>query len=245
MGVAQAGIVFRPKEPIGDLTSFVEEIFQTAAEEIPHPNSREFDIRNETDVMVQNFNGALFICSDVLVWNILEKPQPNLSELHQRLGAPDFSIAFCNYETGDSYGYALIEKKGVLTRSRLQTNASPNLPSLIEYGKPTPLEQRWFLAASYLEEDDCPPAEWRRIFYVENPRIEVPEHFLTQRILQEALLENFGVCTWDTDSEPEYRFFKLKTRSDSPHTKEGINTVLEHTPSSEQVPSPPWGKFWA
>ncbi|SEK14938.1 MULTISPECIES: hypothetical protein [unclassified Variovorax] len=211
MGVAQAGIAFRPGRPIGNLKAFVSRVMGQPVEEIPHPDSRQFDVRRATDIMVQDFDGALFICNDTLAWPHLENTHSDIAALHGRLGAPASFMLFCHYSSGGSFGYAFVDG-GMRTRSRLQTMLEPRLPPLIEYGMPTAIEKRWLSAPSYLEEDDCPPEERQRIFYLDSPRVEVYEDGLTQQILLEALEERFGVCPWTTNVEPIYRFYKVREK---------------------------------
>jgi hypothetical protein len=230
MGVAQAGLAFRQKKEIKDFKPFIENVFEMAAAEIDHPDVGNFDIRQSKDVMVQVFGRTVFICSDALVWQHLEYPQSDISDLHERLGLPDSFTMFCNYESGGSYGYAFVDS-GVRTRSRLQMTAGGGQRKLIEYGTPSARENRWLTAPSYLEEDDCPPEERQRIFYLEDPKVEVAEYYLTQHLLNEALMENFGVCPWDTDEEPVHHFYRLATKGAT-----GENISPEKSA---------WWKFWA
>ncbi|WP_422085927.1 hypothetical protein [Variovorax sp.] len=211
MGVAQAGIAFRPARKIGNLKAFVAQVVGNPVEEIPHPDIGQFDIRNASDIMVQDFDGAIFICNHAISWPHLEDTRSDVAALHARLGAPESFMVFCHYSSGGSFGYAFIDN-GIRTRSRLQTMAQPRLLPLIEYGTPTNIESRWLGAPSYLEEDDCPPEERQRIFFLENPRVDVSEYGLTQQILFETLEDRFGVCPWTTDSEPIYRFFKVRAK---------------------------------
>jgi hypothetical protein len=243
MGIAQAGLAFRPKNEIKDFKSFIEKVFERAAVEIDHPDVGQFDIRRANDVMVQVFGRTVFICSNALVWQHLEYPQSDLSDLHERLGLPDAFTMFCNYESGDSYGYAFVSS-GVRTRSRLQLSGSNGERKLIEYGDPTARESRWLAAPSYLEEDDCPPQDRQRIFYLEDPKVEVTEHCLTQYLLNEALIANFGVCPWDTNEEPVHHFFRLSVKGAA---ADPIAQETDAQPSGKntaQIKSA-WWKFWA
>lgn len=208
MGVAQAGIAFRARQEIGDMRAFVSTLVGRHVEQIPHPDVGQFDIRRPTDIMVQDFGGALFICNGALAETHLENTASDVATLHARLGAPGFFVVFCNYSSGGTYGYVLVDD-GVRTRSRLQSMAQPRLLPLTEYGAPTALESRWLSASSYLEEDECPPEERQRIFYLDNPPREVSEHGLTAQMLFETLVERFGVCPWTTDAEPAYRFYRV------------------------------------
>jgi hypothetical protein len=104
----------------------------------------------------------------------------------------------------------LREEKGLVLGS--QTTGVPRLPPLIEHGEPKEFERRWFSADFYLEEDDCPVEERQKIYYQGNRDTTVPEYYLTRRLLDEALVMNFGVCPWDTDVVPVYHFFRLSPK---------------------------------
>ncbi|MDT0356440.1 hypothetical protein RJO15_11705 [Herbaspirillum huttiense F1] len=207
MGIAQAGIVFRPLEPLVDIESFVSGLFGTKVVQIEHPDIGQFDIRHPGDVMVQRFEDAYFVCNNDLVWDLLEFPQTDVTQTYRRLGSPHLFMAFCHYDSGGSYGYAFFEG-GKRTRSRLQTVGSAHRQALIEYGAAKDFERNWLSANFYLEEDDCPREEWQKIYFQGNREIEVPEYFLTKRILEEGMVGNFGVCPWDTNLEPSCYFFK-------------------------------------
>ena len=226
MGIAQAGVAFRPTTPIVDFGELVSRLFNEDANEIAHPNHREFDIRKPTDVMVQMFGDVCFICNDKLAWGLLENQEADTSELYRALGGPELILAFCQYESGGSYGYTFIEN-GRRTRSRLQTTGIPSLPPLRESGTPKEFENRWLSAEFYLEEDDCPVEERQKIFWQGEPRIDVPEYYLTGRMLYEALQLYFSVCPWETSVEPEYRFFKL-----APATIPDLTTAAPISPVS-------------
>lgn len=212
MGVAQAGLVFRSKVPLRDMGALVSKLCGGQVVAIEQPQQGTFDIRNPLDVMVLVFGDVYFICNHDLIWDLLENPTQAATQRHCVLGAPDCLLAFCHYDSGDSYGYAFIER-GERTRSRLQTSGEP---ALIEYGTPKAFETRWLTAEFYLEEDDCPVEEWRKIYYQGNREIEVAEADLTRRLLQEALLLHVGVCPWEDEVTPESHFFRLSLSHKKP-----------------------------
>lgn len=208
MGIAQAGVAFRPKTPITDMAAFISALFDESAAPISPPDIGSFDIRHDSDVMVEQYGDVYFIASDRLVWDFLENHQKDFSYLYQCLGSPDLALLYCHYDSGGSYGYAFIEN-GVRTRSRLQTTGVPDLPPNIECGEPKDFEKEWLDAQSYIEEDDCPIEERQRIFYKGDREEQVPESYLTAKLLYEALQINFSVCPWATETKPTYHFFKL------------------------------------
>ncbi|UXC17245.1 MULTISPECIES: hypothetical protein [Comamonas] len=210
MGIAQSGVAFRPTNPIQDVQAFISQLFGQNAVEIPHPNRGEFDIRNQSDVMVQFFDDVCFVCNGDLVWGLLADPNADMQPLSERLGNPAYLLAFCHYDSGGSFGYAVMEN-GVRTRTRLQTTDIPELLPLIESGEPQQFESTWLSATSYLEEDeDNPPEEWERVYRLGDQ--EVTEDWLTAQMLGEGLEAIFGVCPWTTDATPTYHFFQLHSK---------------------------------
>jgi hypothetical protein len=207
MGIAQAGLAFRLTATTADIHALVPRLFDVELMAIPHPGRGQFDIRKPGDVMVQLFGDACFICSDDLAWKFLEKPDEDMGPIHRLLGSPEFLLAFCHYDSGGSHGYAIAEH-GRRTRTRLQTIGLPHLPPLQERGAPMAFELPWLAAPFYLEaDDDCPPEERIKVYYQGDREVEVPEHGLTARMLQDGLQSVFGVCPWATDIEPAYHFF--------------------------------------
>lgn len=206
MGIAQAGIAFKPNQPVDDVCRLVSALYGGEASPIEHPNVGQFDIRNHSDVMVQFFGDSCFICNDNLAWNALENPQTDVTKIYHLLGCPDLFVIFCHYGSGGSYGYAFVEK-GQITRSRFQTTDYPPLPPVVEFGVPKNIESRWLSADFFLDEDDCPEDEWQKVYYLGD--VTVSEDELTGYLLQEILNHEFGVCPWDTDMEPIYHFFKF------------------------------------
>ena len=211
MGIAQAGLVFRPNIPIEDMSGFISTLFGERVNSLPHPNVGSFDIRHHSDVMVELYGDVCFIANHDLVWDILENHQSDATQLYERLRAPSLIVVYCHYDSGGSYGYAFIEN-GKRTRSRLQTTGDPKLPPIIEAGEPKPIELEWLNASSYIEEDDCPVEERQRLYYKGDREIEVAEYHLTSRMLDEMLESYFAVRPWDTELKPVHHFFKLSGR---------------------------------
>jgi hypothetical protein len=208
MGVALSGIAYRTEIQSDETANLVSRLFARNVEQIEGPDVGEFDIRNRGDVMVQFFGDICFVYSDELAWGILADPSINVEPLISAVGKPELLLAFCQYESGGSYGYAFFEH-GTRTRSRLQTTDVPSLPPILEVGAPMDFEVRWLSAPTYFEEDDCPRDQWQKIYTGDNGKLLVPEYYLTQRLLYEALVANFGICPWETDRSPESLFFKV------------------------------------
>ena len=202
MGIAQAGIAFRVSDSVEDLEAFVTSVFGEPATEIPLPVSARFDIRNHSDVMVQSFGDVCFISNDDLAWPLIRDTGRDIARLHAALGAPGLLVAFCHYDSGGSHGYAVFEN-GRRTRTRLQTSGLPDVPALVESGRPLAFEQRW-LGASHDDEG----GDGHKVFLGERA-VVVPARDLTGRMLQDGLDALFGVCPWETLLTPSYRFFRL------------------------------------
>lgn len=209
MGVAQAGVVFRLESAGQDFRGLMSHLFDQDVQEIPHPDAGKFDIRHASDVMVQVFGDVCFICNDSLVWDLLEKPQADARPLFSALGSPALMLVFCRYDSGGSYGYAVIER-GEITRSRLQTSGIPGLAPLVEFGEPKAFETPWLSAPHFLEEDDGPREAWQKVYDLGGRKVS--EHHLTARMLFDALESLFGVCPWETERVPVHHFFKLSPR---------------------------------
>ena len=209
MGIALAGIGFRTNFPTESAAELVSKLFNKDVLQIEAPDRGEFDIRSQDDVMVQFFDNVCFVYSHDLVWHILSDPTIDGQPLISATGSPDLLLAFCQYDSGGSYGYTFFER-GARTRSRLQTSGVRGLPPILESGTPKEFEVHWFSASTYFEEDDCPREEWQKIFTRDNGAIRIAEYDLTKRLLYEALLTNFGVCPWETDRQSETFFFRLQ-----------------------------------
>ncbi|WP_397452408.1 hypothetical protein [Pseudomonas sp. NA-150] len=204
MGVAQAGLVFKTKVPLRDAGALVSKLCGGQAVKIEPSLRSSFDIRNHSDVLVQVFGNVIVINNNQIAWDMLEDPASDVTQRHRVLGAPEMLLAFCHYDSGDSYGYAFIER-GERTRSRLQTG----VPAVVEFGTPKDFESRWLSAPFYLEDDDCPIDQRRKIYFQGEREVEVPEAEITRRLLEEALRMNFGICPWDEDIDPVSHFFRL------------------------------------
>lgn len=214
MGIAQAGFAFRSAAPIEDLKNFVANLCGSDVVQIEHPNRGEFDTRNDLDIMVEVFDNVYFVCNSAMSWKYLEHQNLDHQSVFAALGMPAFFMAFCHFDTGSSYGYALFED-GVRTRSILNTMAAPRLPPVIESGDPKDFEMRWSTANFYLDEDDCPREEWQKIYFQGNREIEMPEHQIPARLLYEAMQKYLGVYPWDFGSKQKSYFFRKHVRHNS------------------------------
>jgi hypothetical protein len=214
MPIAQAGLAFRARAPIQDLSAVLAHLFDDEVAEVSAPVSARFDVRNRSDVMVQLFGDVCFVSNDRLAWPLLTDERHDARRMLASLGVPPLLLAFCRYDAGGSHGYALFEH-GRRIRTRLQTSGVPGLPPLTESGAPLPFEQRWLKAAHYVEKEAhaadarAPARGDGKVYYLGHREVLVPAHELTGRMLHDGLEALFGVCPWDTLITPTYRFFRV------------------------------------
>jgi hypothetical protein len=212
MGISLSGLAFRSDLADTEVVALVDRLTGQTAIEIAPPMRGEFDIRDHTDVMVLRYADACFVCNGDIAWPLGADSAHDARPVFDALGRPAVFMAFCNYESGDSYGYAVFEH-GRRTRSRWQTSDAEGEPDVQEFGAPTALENRWLQAPFDVETDPDDP-EWReKVFYRADRRTRVPEFWLTRQMLDEALVARFGVCPWNTLEEPVRHCIRLTPRS--------------------------------
>lgn len=216
MGIALSGVALRSNMADADIAALVDRLTgQTAVEIARRPMRGEFDIRHPTDVMVLRYAEACLVCNGDIAWPLGADPAHDARPVFEALGRPEVFMAFCNYESADSYGYALFEH-GRLTRRRWQTCGLGDIdPDVQESGEPTALENRWLQAPFNVRTDPDDPEWHEKVFYQPERRfqVQVPEFWLTRQMLDELLVERFGVCPWAWGEEPVSRYFRLAPRS--------------------------------
>lgn len=217
VGVSQAAIAFRTQQKDFNPQQVVSRLFSKRAEVLEQRPPR-FDTRVASEVAVEQYGDIWVISSSALTMPLLENPHYSVSELHEILGSPAMIIPFCQFDSGGTYGYGLIEN-GVLTRSRLHLFDSP----VQQFGPLKPFEERWASAQFYIEEDDCPEDERQKIYYLGDREVEVPEFGLSSRLCYEALIEHLGICPWDNSLKPHIWYLRLHDQPLQPR---------------------PWWKFW-
>lgn len=203
MGVSQAAIAFHRPQADFNPEQVIAQLFNKRVEVLPQRPPR-FDAEAADEVVVEQYGDTWVISSAALAIPLLEQPHAITRDLHRSLGSPAMIVPFCQYESGGTYGYALIEN-GVLTRSRLQNLDNPAQ----QFGPLKPFEALWASAEFYLEEDDCPDDERQKIYYLGDRELEVPEHGLASRLGYEALMEYVGICPWDNSLEPRVWYLRL------------------------------------
>ncbi|WP_067060736.1 hypothetical protein [Roseateles chitosanitabidus] len=213
MGYAQAGLVLKRSALTDEPIALAERLTGERAEELDRKNPWPFDPRLHHDLLVQFSGDVCVITNNDLVWPLLERADADASALHRQLGAPDLFIAFCRYDSGGTFGYAIV-KQGQVVRRRLQTTDVPSLPPLSESGAPLPLEAPWLSANFFYDEEDeeIPEDEREKILYLDDKDDGIPEYWLTIRLLEMLLEEHFGVIPWDLGSDPQDRFLRMQDR---------------------------------
>lgn len=211
MGVAQAGIVFRASPGSGGIDPVLGRLWGGTLKEIAHPNRGEFDIRNDQDVMVETFGDVYFVANDKLVRDHLSGAISDFKALYDASGRPEVLVLYCCFDSGGTHGYAIV-RDGACVRTRIQTIGRDGTPSIQETGDPSPEELRWLNAPSFREESEDPPEMWPLVYYQGAREHLVLEEHLTRQLLFDVLIATVGICPWETEERPTYRFFKVAGR---------------------------------
>ena len=168
---------------------------------------------------VESVDDVFFVHSGETVQRFLfelECPHPSFFEA---LGNPEIVLFFCNYDSGDSYGYRIFEN-GVPVRRRLYANFETS-----DDGTPRGFELSWLNAEQYFDEEE----EALICRNLETGQVAL-ECGLTAVLLRLAMKEYFGVCPW---TELNYRC-KFKHYHAPP---------LEET-AEPQMKRPWWRRLW-
>lgn len=205
MGMATAGIAFRGKGHAAPPDGIVQELFGGEFQRSDRRPDR-FDSRKPGDVCVQ-LKGE--VCS-IFNWKLVEPyfaQGADVGPLWEKLNKPSIMIAFCHFDSGDTYGYVIFEE-GSRTRSRFSSAGR-----LSETGVARDFETQWLNAKKYVENPDDPPEEHQVILYQDNPRKDVPYRQLTAHLLREAMECQFGSYVLDEDPRTVDAFFYQRTSS--------------------------------
>jgi hypothetical protein len=255
MSVVQAGLAFRAARPIDDFAGLLSRIYARDVEELLQPSLERFDPRQPGDVMLQVFHDACFFCNLDLGLRAIEGGPAEAVRLQEALGARATVLAFCHDDAHARHGYAAIAD-GRLLRKRMQTgaaasaqpgakpstptsDASPRVPAAapaVEQGAPQAWERRWLTASHFVEQPEAPGVATRRIYYLGDREILVPESELTARLLHDGLEALFGVCPWDTLITPGFRFYRVAGGGGEPDSPE--------TPRAPAPRAPWWRRLW-
>lgn len=197
MGTAQGGIIFGVTEPDCSAVDLVAALYGPDFTELGS-RPRDFDTRHPGDILVQRMGDVWAISGGGLEWPLLSGSECDTGAIWEALQRPQEFLAFCRYDSGGSYGFALFEQ-GRRVRSLLHTPGS-----LTEIGDPLPFEQPWWneadsaLAALETQEDE-EEAEGEARAIRQN---------LASALVREALLEYVECCPWEMNIA-EFSNFRL------------------------------------
>lgn len=210
MGISQASLVFRAKEPISDMRALVCAVFGAPAMPVTPPQYQTLDPRFPENVVVEEFGDVVVVSNFELVWNLMERQSDAEPSIWEALGSPDRWMAFCYMDGGGTYGYAIFEGDR-LTRSRIQTTGLPDMPPLVEYGEPLPLEKKWLDAPWAMEGDDSDAPDDRvKVFRHPDTGAVTTEEYMTAQILSDLSTQQWGMCPWEWPTRPLLHYFEVE-----------------------------------
>jgi hypothetical protein len=196
----------------------VQRIFGSSA--VP-PSDTYFvhDIRVPGNVTVESRNGAIFVYESEFSGKVLFEGQSLDPAVFAALGSPELLVIFCHYESGGSFGYAIV-KNGMTVRSRVYMAWKTK-----DEGVPNEFELPWLQAETFIEEEGC-PAVYRNL---KTGKV-ANESSVTSRLLVEVMNAFFGVAPWDA----------WDPRSKLNHYSREKPFAKTTEPVSERA----WWKFW-
>jgi hypothetical protein len=168
----------------------VQVVFGSSAIQ-PSETQKAHDIRVPGNVAVESRNDTTFLYNGEIAGKILFEGQSLDPAVFAALGAPELVVIFCHYDSGGSFGYAIVEN-GVMGRSRVHTLDKTN-----DEGVPTAFELPWLQTESFIEEEGEPPV-YRNLKTGEVSS----ESYVTAHLLAEVMKAFFSVAPWD---EWDYR----------------------------------------
>lgn len=199
MGLSTAGIAFRPTSDTPDEEEMIRRAFGEAFHAVPMSDARSsHDIRVPGNIAVESKNGAIFIYNGEIAERLLLKREPIEPSLLSALGTPEIAVVFCHYDSGDSFGYIILEG-GLQIRSRIYT-----LDQTFDEGSPKEFELPWMQADPFVEEEG-EPAVYRNIETGQT----ATEPYVTANMLNVAMKVLFGACPWDTwDYRSKFNYYR-------------------------------------
>jgi hypothetical protein len=185
LGLSTAGLAFRPNlSTLGEL-DLMQTVFGKGVFQLPEMQNSH-DIRVPGNVTVESKNGATFVYNSEIADRILFEGHSLHPSVFEALGAPEIVVVFCHYDSGGSFGYAIL-KNGATVRSRVHV-----MEKTTDTGEPNNFELPWLQAESFIEEEGEPPA------YRNSSTGEVSsEACVTAHLLAQVMNGLFGLCPWD------------------------------------------------
>jgi hypothetical protein len=188
MGLSTAGLAFKPNSfTPKDEQEMIRRAFGDTFHSIPASEIQNYhDIRVPGKIAVESKNGATFIYNGEIAGRVLFEGEALEPSLLFALGSPEVIVVFCHYDSGGSFGYAILEK-GVRVRSRIYT-----LDRTSDDGVPKEFELSWLQAEPFVEEEGEVLA-YRNMESGET----TTEAYVTVHMLSEVMKRLFGVSPWD------------------------------------------------
>jgi len=206
--VSTAGLIFKSKTEL-DINKLIKTLFNIKIHKIEHPDQMDFDVRYIGNIMLERYEDIYVISNDELIWDHLVDINKTPEFLYECLGKPELFIGFCNYPSGGSYGYTVVQN-GEKVRTKLIATTVPE--TNVDEGEPFPEELDWINSEYKFDEIEGEDKEfWPKYYYKKNdPENFAYENDLIQYMLNDLIKSRFGFIPWLSDKKPEYHFFLTK-----------------------------------
>lgn len=187
MGLSTAGLIFKPTPDTPEEQEMIRRAFGEALHPVMGSEAQaSHDVRYPDNIAVESTNGATCIYAGAPADQMIFDSKELAPEVFAALGSPAFIVVFCLYDSGGSFGYAIIEN-GVRVRLRLYSNDTTS-----DQGTPMHCELPWLRAEQFFDEED------EEMVFRNTESGEVASEFqITPRLLRMVVTELFGVCPWD------------------------------------------------
>jgi len=202
LGLSTAGLAFL----VNASTVGERELLQATFGNNLHPlqssdTQKQLDIREPGNVAVESKKGATFVYNAEIARKILFVGQPLEPAVFIALGRPEVVVVFCHYDSGGSFGYAIV-KNGVTVRSRVHT-----MDRTTDEGTPNTFELPWLQAEPFIEEESKPPA-YRNLKTGE----VASEAYVTAHLLTQVMNAFFDLVPWDEwNYKTKFNYYEMKS----------------------------------
>lgn len=200
-GLSTAGVAFRatsstPQEPI-----MIQRAFGAAFQAVSPLDGSSRDIRNPGNIAVESKNGVTFVYNGEYAGRILFGEESVDASVLSALGNPELVVVFCHYDSGNSFGYVIVEH-GVRTRYRLYTR-----DKTIDEGVPRDFERSWLKAAALVDGKGEPP-----VYRNKDTGEVASEDNVTAGLLDSAMRSFFGIIPWTQwDYKSKFNYYRRVT----------------------------------
>lgn len=225
MGTSCGGIAIKTDIQNFELEKIVKDLF---GEDFSN-NNGYCDSRRDDCVYIGKTKDFIVIVNSTFAEKFfINQDTNNINYILEYFSNPDLIFAFEEYDSGCSYGYALIYN-GVITRQY----RSLSYETTMDYGEPEAKEKKWLNAETF--EEDLGDGE-TQIMYKDSERdFSCSQDELPIVMLQELMLEKLGFIPWNMDDYfIEQGHFKSLEKSIT--LKENLKTNNKKNRS--------WWKIW-